>query len=72
MKIPRTDLDYETALAEAETWAEGGYSAESRAYWTGMRDTLRAVLGITTRQPTLSTDDAAATILLRNAPAVQR
>jgi len=71
-QAPRTDIDYRAALEEAEVWADGGYSAESRAYWTGMRDTLRVVLGITTRQPPLSIDDAAATTLLRNAPEARR
>jgi len=39
--------DYEDALHEAEGWADYGNSGESRAYWQGMRDTLRVVLGIT-------------------------
>jgi hypothetical protein len=52
-------------LAEAEAWTRDGYSAESRAYWQGMRDTLRVVLGITTEPPTCSTDDPAALTLLR-------
>jgi hypothetical protein len=53
------------ALRTAETWAEGGYTAESRAYWRGMRDTLRVLRGVTKRSPRNSGDDAAATTLLR-------
>ena len=62
---PRLGLDYTGALAEAEVWAEAGYTAESRAYWAGMRDTLRVVLGVTASAPTLSTADAAATVMFR-------
>lgn len=53
-----------SALAHAEVWAEGGYSAESRAYWQGMRDTLRVLTGRTTRTPGVSSDDPAALTLL--------
>jgi hypothetical protein len=63
LAIPLEDL--RRSLAEAEEWAEGGYSVESRAYWTGMRDTLRVLLGITTKPPTCSVDDPAALTLLR-------
>jgi hypothetical protein len=71
MSAPRTDVDYRAALDEAEAWAEDGYTAESRAYWEGMRDTLRVLLGITTQFPAVSTDDAAATTLLRHVRTVR-
>jgi hypothetical protein len=71
MKV-RTDIDYRAALKEAEAWSEGGYSEESRAYWQGMRDTLRVLLGVTTQFPVLSTHDAAATTLLRHVRPVRR
>lgn len=54
------------ALEEAETWAKHGYSPESRAYWEGMRDTLRVLMGLTTEAPTGTgpgTDVAAFVIL---------
>jgi hypothetical protein len=69
---PRADIDYRAALDEAEAWAEGGYTTESRAYWEGMRDTLRVVVGITTQFPAVSVDDAAATTLLRHVREVRR
>jgi hypothetical protein len=62
----RLDRDALTAsYREAVSWAEHGYSATSRSYWQGMRDTLAVILGITTAPPTVSCDDAAATVLLR-------
>jgi hypothetical protein len=54
------------ALDLAEGWATYGYTRESRAYWTGMRDTLRVLLGVTTEAPRESgpgTDVAAMTLL---------
>jgi hypothetical protein len=52
------------ALETAEGWAEHGYTEGSKSYWTGMRDTIRVVLGITTEAPTGSaTDPAAFTII---------
>ena len=56
----------ETALQEAEGWAEDGYSDTSCAYWAGMRDTLKVLLGYTTEVPTAtgtSVDAAAISIL---------
>ena len=52
------------ALETAETWAEHGYSEGSKSYWSGMRDTLRIVLGQTTEAPRDSTVDPAATTIL--------
>lgn len=55
-------VGYETAKA----WAECGYTPESRAYWSGMRDTLAVVLGITTEAPHVTgpdSDVAAITLL---------
>lgn len=57
----------QAALDTAEGWAEHGYSPESKQYWTGMRDTLRVLLGVTTERP-MSTGpgtDVAADTLLR-------
>jgi hypothetical protein len=54
------------ALDLAEGWARYGYTVESRAYWRGMRDTLRVLLGVTTEAPRLTgagTDQAASTLL---------
>jgi hypothetical protein len=67
-RTPRTDLDLVEALEIAEGWSTGGYSENSMAYWRGMRDTLRVLLGITENPPYDSTDDAAATTLLRGVP----
>jgi len=53
------------ALDQAELWSVHGYSAASRAYWQGMRDTLRVVLGVTTDPPMMTADDAAACTILR-------
>lgn len=62
--IDRTALT--DALDTSEGWSEHGYTETSKAYWTGMRDTLRVVLGITTEVPTVTgpgTDTAALMIL---------
>lgn len=55
------------ALEEAEAWATGGYSPESRAYWEGIRDTLRVVLGITKEKPRVTGrySDVAALVLMK-------
>lgn len=61
-----TEAKAQAALDLAEGWAQYGYTVESRAYWSGMRDTLRVLLGITTERPTASgpgTDVAALTLL---------
>lgn len=71
MKLDITDLNspesrekLRAAYLEAKTWAAGGYSQSSRDYWTGMRDTLAVLVGVTTAAPMDSTEDAAATKLL--------
>ena len=58
------------ALEVAEGWAEHGYSQSSRDYWTGMRDTLRVLLGHTTERPRVTGPgtDVAADILLGPVP----
>lgn len=45
------------ALERAEAWSEDGYTETSKAYWSGIRDTLRVVLGITTEAPTSTGPD---------------
>lgn len=52
------------SLGTAEGWSEHGYTDGSKSYWTGMRDTIRVVLGITTEVPTGSASDAAAFTIL--------
>lgn len=52
------------SLGTAEGWAEHGYTEHGQAYWSGMRDTLRVVLGITTVAPTSSQADTAAYTIL--------
>ena len=51
----------------ASGWTVHGYSPESQAYWQGMRDTLRVILGITTEPPRHTGEgaDVAADELLR-------
>lgn len=54
------------ALETADNWSEFGSSEVGRATWSGIRDTLRVVLGITTERPRVTgpgTDIAADTIL---------
>lgn len=65
-KVPVSPERLQSALADAELWAEHGYSQRSRDYWTAMRDTLRVMLGKTTEAPTMTgpeADIAALTIL---------
>lgn len=66
MVIPTSETRLRRVLAEAETWSEGGYTETSRTYWQGMRDTLRAILGITTEIPSVTGPgaDIAALLLL--------
>lgn len=59
-----TEEQLRRSLEQAEIWADNGYSETSRSYWQGMRDTLRVILGVTTKMPGCSVDDAAATTLL--------
>lgn len=56
----------EHAYEEASAWAEDGYSEKSRAYWSGMRDTLAVILGKTTAMPseTGPGSDVAAVVML--------
>lgn len=64
--VPVSRAQMESALRTAEGWAEDGYTEEGRAYWCGMRDTLRVILGITTERPISTgpgTDVAADTLL---------
>lgn len=64
--VPVSEAALRNALEVAEGWAEHGYTPKGRAYWTGMRDTLRVVLGMTNVPPTVTgpgTDVAADTIL---------
>ena len=56
-----TEEQLRRGLEQAEIWSDGG------SYWQGMRDTLRVIVGITTRAPGFSVDDAAASILLGGA-----
>lgn len=45
-----TEAMHET-LERATFWAEHGYTDRSKAYWSGIRDTLQVMLGITTERP---------------------
>lgn len=67
---PVTEHKAQQALDLAEGWAQYGYTVESRAYWRGMRDTLRVLLGVTTEAPRESGPgaDVAAMTLLSNNP----
>lgn len=62
--VPLHGTALHEALEEATGWSEHGYSPDSKAYWTGMRDTLRVVLGITTEKPRDTTADPAAFSIL--------
>jgi hypothetical protein len=61
--IAAQGFDLQAAYLTAAGWARNGNTTLSRSYWSGMRDTLAVLLGITTSVPSVTSDDAAADTL---------
>lgn len=55
---PMNEAALREALADADGWAENSSTETGRAYYAGMRDTLRVVLGITTERPRITGPDS--------------